>query len=185
MHLIFIITLLFSSYIFCTCFIHRLFIYYYRCILILLSSYSYHIFHLIFVLLFIFFSFYLPSYSWPLECGATFINIKAGSLMDKWFGEADKLVAGLFRYNSIAIQRPISPPPLLFSSCFYSSIFTSFSLFFPFFFIVIIIVINFLFLLLLLLIIIIICYVPPLICPYTRTLIFVFLPYYRIVWPVN
>ena len=32
-----------------------------------------------------------------IECGATFISIKAGTLMDKWFGEADKLVGALFR----------------------------------------------------------------------------------------
>ena len=37
--------------------------------------------------------------SFILECGATFINIKAGTLMDKWFGEADKLVGALFRYD--------------------------------------------------------------------------------------
>ena len=39
---------------------------------------------------------YYPILSYS-ECGATFISIKAGTLMDKWFGEADKLVGALFR----------------------------------------------------------------------------------------
>jgi ATP-dependent 26S proteasome regulatory subunit len=38
------------------------------------------------------------------ECNATFINIKASSLLDKWLGESDKLATALFR-----LARKLSP----------------------------------------------------------------------------